>query len=391
MSLGIVLSHAQQVAREDREVRTDHAAFVGIVPQARWPRGAKPGDFLEIHCEALSAFEGALALPLLDAATRMAVRSFFANGGARCSVFGVCILGQIDLEDPARVPQRLAGLLERLTEHEEQGVLVVPPLAWLPIVRRPGFTPMPGVEVVRTMLRHCRTIGGRVLLLETPRDATEEDVAAWAGAIRAMPDVDPSFAALYYPWLMRGDQALPPAGAVAGLFARSDRDNGPLGVRAAPANLEVRGFTHAALSLGFRAAAALVEVGVNPVIEQAGRGLVLWGARTLSGDPKWQHLTSRRIVNFVTERVRRDAEWVVFEHMRPELWETLARMVRSRLDSFWAAGLLTGEAAGSEYVVQCDEELNPPAVRDAGQVHFKVLLRPVATTEFIEIELQLGA
>jgi phage tail sheath protein FI len=117
----------------------------------------------------------------------------------------------------------------------------------------------------------------------------------------------------------------------------------------------------------------------------------VWGARTLSRDVRWQQITSRRIVGMITERVRRDAEWVVFETQRPELWEVVARMVRTRLDGFWRAGLLTGEAEGNEYLVQCDAELNPPSVRDAGQVHFKVLLRPVASTEFIEVELAVGA
>jgi phage tail sheath protein FI len=116
----------------------------------------------------------------------------------------------------------------------------------------------------------------------------------------------------------------------------------------------------------------------------------VWGARTLSPDPKWRQVSARRIVSFVTERIRRDAEWVVFEHQRPELWETVSRMVSSRLDSFWNAGLLTGRSAGSDYLVQCDEEMNPPAVRDAGQVHFRVVLRPVSATEYIEVELQLG-
>jgi len=130
---------------------------------------------------------------------------------------------------------------------------------------------------------------------------------------------------------------------------------------------------------------------VNPLLEQPGRGLVVWGARTLATDPRWQQITARRIIGMITERVRRDAEWIVFETQRPELWEVVGRMVRSRLDAFWQAGLLTGASEGAEYLVQCDAELNPPAVRDAGQVHFKVVLRPVASTEFIEVELAVGA
>jgi hypothetical protein len=82
---------------------------------------------------------------------------------------------------------------------------------------------------------------------------------------------------------------------------------------------------------------------------------------------------------------------VVFEHQRPELWEIVALMVRSRLDRMWGAGLLTGNKAGSEYEVQCNAELNPPEVRNKGQIHVRVMIRPISTTESIIVELRLGA
>jgi hypothetical protein len=66
-------------------------------------------------------------------------------------------------------------------------------------------------------------------------------------------------------------------------------------------------------------------------------------------------------------------------------------MVRNRLDQFWGAGLLTGSQAGSEYLVQCDREINPPEVVDAGQINVKVVLRPIGTTESIVVELRLGS
>jgi hypothetical protein len=135
----------------------------------------------------------------------------------------------------------------------------------------------------------------------------------------------------------------------------------------------------------------LAAAGVNPLLTQPGRGVVIWGARTLSDDPKWCYINSRRIVSYVTEQLRRDSEWVVFEHQRPELWKIVSRMVRTRLDSFGRAGLLTGEEAGLDYLVQCDAELNPPEVRDAGQLHVRVLMRPIFMAEFIEVELRLGA
>ena len=390
MSLGVSIQHALASVREDREIRTDHVGFIGVVVPRSWPTGAAAGDFLEVTAESVSAFEADGVSVRVDAATRLSVRSFFANGGARCTVWGLCISGEADLTDRRRVADRFEGLLERMTEQEDVAILAMPCLGWLKATGAVGAPPA-SLEIYALLLQHCRAVNNRFLLMDPPRDAGQAAVIGLVDALRARVELDGSYGAVYFPWLMQGDTAMAPSGAVAGVYARTDLANAPMGVRAAPANEGVRGFTHTAIPLTWREAGELLDRGVNPVLEQPGRGLAVWGARTLSTDPRWQQVTSRRIVSLVTERVKRDAEWVVFEQLRPELWETVARMVRARLDAFWSAGMLSGPSAGAEYLVQCDEELNSKAERDAGQVHVRVLLRPTASTEFIEVELALGA
>ena len=76
-----------------------------------------------------------------------------------------------------------------------------------------------------------------------------------------------------------------------------------------------------------------------------------------------------------------------FHTMEHKEWE---RIVRNRLDMLWEAGLLAGDQPGLEYLVKCDAELNPPEVRDAGQVNVNVVLRPIATAESIVVELRLA-
>lgn len=391
MTLGIGIHHALHSVREDRDIRTDHAGLIGVVPRSRWPDDAGPGDFVELRVDRVGELDTHPVMGFFDAATKMAARAFFANGGASLTLYGLCVTGSRDLLDPGVCASRLQGLLERLCDDEEVSLLAMPALAWLP-ASWDGRSPSVGAtEAVRRLARHCAEVGHRFLLVDAPQGADEALVTAWVDQIRAMPDIDASYLAVYFPWLMAGDTPLAPSGAVAGVIARTDREHGPHGVRVPPANQEVRGFTHAAVDLTWRQGAGLVEAGVNPVLEQPGRGLVVWGARTLSAEQRWRQITARRIVSYITERVRRDAEWVVFEQMRPELWETVARMVRSRLDVFWSAGLLTGEAPGNDYLVQCDAELNPPSVRDAGVVQVKMLIRPIQATEYIEVELALGA
>lgn len=391
MNLGIAIQHVKDVSQEDREVRSDVTAFVGVVIPGKWPKNARAGDFIELQVDSAAGFTAHPTQPFFDAATRAAVEAFYLNGGRRCVVFGLCIEGEADLVEPARLAAVTTGLLERLREEEEPALLVVPPLAYLPVSGRGPSLRVGAHAAVRLFLRHCQEMSHRFLILDAPRHTSEDLLVEWVVQLRRDREIDTSYGALYYPWVQRGDAVVAPSGAVAGTFARVEAENKPFGVRVSPANVALRGFTHPQVPVSFRDAAVLVDAGINAIVEQPGRGMLAWGARTMSSDLRWRQITSRRIVSLVTERVRRDAEWIVFEHQRPELWQTVVRMVRSRLDAFWNAGLLTGESAGSEYLVQCDEELNPPAVRDAGQVHFKVLLRPVSTTEFIEIELSLGS
>jgi hypothetical protein len=134
-----------------------------------------------------------------------------------------------------------------------------------------------------------------------------------------------------------------------------------------------------------------MEANINLILTQPTRGVVVWGARTLSKEPQWLYINSRRIVSLVCEQLRRDSQWVVFENQRPELWEIIKRQLRARMDQLWSAGLLTGDQSGLGYLIKCDEETNPPEIRDAGQVHVQVYVRPISTAEFIVLELRLGS
>ena len=91
----------------------------------------------------------------------------------------------------------------------------------------------------------------------------------------------------------------------------------------------------------------------------------------------------------ITEQLRRDNQWVVFEQNDPKIWKSIERDVRVRLDQFWAGGLLTGNRAGSDYDVICNSESNGSQDRKDGVLNVWVDLRPVGTTEHVRIELRL--
>jgi len=389
---GIIIQHAREVTNDRGLVRCDITGFIGVVPKSRWPEGAVLGDFFEFPLASYSELLMNPAKDYFDPVTRRAIRSFFDNGGRNCILFGLCIETERDLmvDDPFATV--FSGLLDRLRGEEDLGLLAMPALAYLPIRQGPrGTAIVPCEPVMQLLLAHCEEMNNRFLILDTPRDLHDAQLIRWVKDFREKNSPIASYGAIYYPWLNAGDESFPPSGCVAGVYGRLDKAHEPFGVRWPPANELIRGVTHPSIPLRWAEAGNFNEVGINPILNEPARGVIIWGARTLSTDPKWLHINSRRIVSFISEQIRRDNEWVVFENQRPELWQILTRVVTSRLDQLWSAGLLSGDRAGSEYLVQCDRELNPPEVRDAGQVHVRVLIRPVSTTENIIVELRLGS
>lgn len=391
MHPGIIVQHAKEIVRETSTVRSDILGVLGVVPRDRWPKGAGVGDFLELRLESFDQLEQNPGRMLFDVSARRAVEGFFRNGGVACHLFGIMIESEQDLmaEDPFE--SLLAPIIDRLRGEEDLGLLCMPALGYLPLEFE-GNRPLVGGErVYKLLLDHCREMNNRFLIIDPPRELHDDALIAWVDQFRKDNEPSASFGAVYYPWLMEGDSEFPPSGHVAGIFARVENEHAPYGVYWPPANEIVRGVTHPAVQLRFREGGRLTEHHINPVLMQPSRGVVVWGARTLSSEPNWIHINSRRIVSLICEQVRRDSEWAVFENQSPELWSIVTRIIRGRLDQLWSSGLLTGSTAGQDYLVRCDAETNPPELRDAGQINVMIRLRPISTAEYIHVELRLGA
>lgn len=390
MRAGITISHSRDVARRDDVVRSDVTGFLGVIPSARWPSGVVRGDYVEIPLSSLVDLRQHPASRLIDRATLGAVRQFFENGGSEARLFGLCIESEEDLmmNDPFSV--LFHSLIDRLRGEEDIGVLLMPVLAYLPIRHDGRRVEVRCQPVMEMLLEHCQEMNNRFMILDVPKDLHEGALFEWVASFREQNQSTACFAALYYPWLMNGDAMFPPSGCVAGVFAAAEGEDPMFGVRNPPANRVLRGVTHPSVEIPWAESGQYLQAHINPILTQPARGVVIWGARTLSPEERWMHINSRRIMSLIAEQLRRDNDWVVFENIRPELYEIIRRTVQGRLDDMWGAGLLTGEQAGSEYTVQCDEELNPPEVRDAGQVSVRVKVRPISTAEFIIVDLRLG-
>ena len=131
----------------------------------------------------------------------------------------------------------------------------------------------------------------------------------------------------------------------------------------------------------------LNPVGVNCVRAFPGRGIRVWGARTLSSDPAWRYLNVRRLFNYLEESILNGTQWVVFEPNDDALWARIRRTISAFLVNEWRKGALFGLTPDEAFYVKCDRETNPAEAIDAGQVTCQVGVAPVKPAEFVVFQL----
>lgn len=243
-----------------------------------------------------------------------------------------------------------------------------------------------GVKAVQqAMIAHCERMGDRMAILDPLPDLSPLEMKRW---IEAESNYDSKFAVMYYPWIKVESNGrplpVPPSGHMAGIYARNDAERG---VHKAPANEVVRGALEAALQITRGEQDVLNPIGINCIRAFSGRGLRVWGARTLSSDPAWRYINVRRLFNYIEKSIEHGTQWVVFEPNDPDLWARVRRDVSAFLTGVWRDGMLFGRSPEEAFFVKCDEELNPPDVRDRGQLFIDIGLAPVKPAEFVIFRL----
>lgn len=253
------------------------------------------------------------------------------------------------------------------------------------------MTTMPGekldlemVKAVQTqMIAHCERCGDRVAILDTPPNMTPQEVKTWRMETTGF---DSSYAAMYYPWIKVSDPAtdkiisIPPSGHIAGVWARNDTTRG---VHKAPANEVVS----LAVGLEYQTTKGEQDTlnpnGVNCIRAFPGRGIRVWGARTLSSDPAWRYINVRRLYNYVEKSIENGTQWVVFEPNDRALWSRVDRDITAFLRGVWRDGALFGNTPSEAFYVKVDDELNPPESRDLGRLIIEIGMCPVKPAEFV--------
>jgi phage tail sheath protein FI len=247
-----------------------------------------------------------------------------------------------------------------------------------------GIIDLEAVQAVQlAMIAHCELMGDRVAILDAPPALNAQQVKEWR---QDKAGYDSKYAALYWPWIrvfdpLKGQGMLvPPSGHMAGIWARNDDTRG---VHKAPANEVVRGAISLELQITKGEHDQLNPSGINCIRAFPGRGVRVWGARTISSDPEWRYLNVRRLFNYVEESILEGTQWVVFEPNDSRLWDAVKRNVSAFLRRVWRDGALFGTSAGEAFFVKCDAENNTQDTIDIGQLIIDVGIAPVKPAEFV--------
>jgi phage tail sheath protein FI len=270
------------------------------------------------------------------------------------------------------------------------GLEVIDPISLLCVPDHVSITPAAErARLTDAVINQCERLKDRFAILQI------EEGQGIVGNIQ--PPADTKYAAVYYPWIrvfdprVRDTILVPPGGHVTGIIARTDIERG---VHKPPANAVVRGIITRDLNGNKKPLEFLITKGQHDILNPQGinvirdfradgRGIRLWGARTLSSDPEWKYVNVRRLFLFVEESIEEGTQWVVFEPNHDPTWAAVRRTLTNFLISVWRSGALMGTTQDEAFFVKCDRTTMTQDDIDNGRLICYVGIAPVKPAEFV--------
>jgi phage tail sheath protein FI len=238
--------------------------------------------------------------------------------------------GTIDVADYTRTATDYPGKRRGLTAFRE--------IDDIPIVHVPNVNGVTGL--LGFILNHCEGLKDRFAIID------------FASGTSDVSTLDPrssrptKYAACYYPWirvydpLTKSNKLVPPGGHMACAYARSDTERG---VHKTPANEVVGGAVGLEFAITKGEQDVLNPKEVNCIGAFAGRGIRVWGGRTLPSDVLWKYINVRRLFLFLEESIDEGTQRVVFEPNDEKLWARVKQTITRFLTRVWKDEALWGQ------------------------------------------------
>ena len=181
-------------------------------------------------------------------------------------------------------------------------------------------------------------------------------------------------------------QTIPPSGAIAGIYATTDRTRG---VWKAPANVSMNACIGPVVKIDNKEQQDLnvhtTGKSINAIRTFTGKGILVWGARTLAGnDNEWRYVPVRRFFNMVEESTKKATEPLVFEPNDANTWTKVRVMIENFLTLQWRAGALQGAKPEDAFFVKVglDETMTADDIYN-GKMIVEIGMAVVRPAEFI--------
>jgi hypothetical protein len=176
-------------------------------------------------------------------------------------------------------------------------------------------------------------------------------------------------------------RTVPPSGHAAGVFAATDL--GP-GTQSAPANVALAWTAALPRAVTSGEQEGLSPAGINCIRGFSGRGIRVWGARTLSSLADWQLLNVRRLMIRLKRVLSRSMQWAVFEPNNRDLVATVFALVEGFLETEWNERRLAGTSPEEAFYVR---QIQSADIYDNGQFILEIGVAPVLPAEFVVLRL----
>lgn len=146
---------------------------------------------------------------------------------------------------------------------------------------------------------------------------------------------------------------MPPSAAMAGIYTTVDNNEG---VWIAPANVGVQGVITPAVKVDHQSQEdlniPLDGKSICAIRAFPGKGVLVWGARTLDGNSNdWRYINVRRTLIYIEQSVKEAASTYVFAPNDAVTWVAVKSMISNFLNGLWNQGGLVGPKPADAFSV----------------------------------------
>src|ERR1044071_4145022 len=243
------------------------------------------------------------------------------------------------------------------------------------------YSPNVSTDIAKLIISHCERLRFRFAVIDSEKG--QNSITALDPRSKVQ---DSEYAAFYYPWIVVADprtgarKLIPPGGHVLGVYARTDTERG---VFKAPANEILRGALALEFDVNDGSQDFLNPRGVNVVRSFPGRGIRVWGARTISSNTLWKYVPVRRLFIFLERSIYENTQFVVFEPNDDRLWARVVDTIRLFLRAQWRLGALFGRTEQEAFFITCDRTTMSQDDILNGRLICEIGIAPVRPAEFV--------